>query len=167
LKESLLMNKLLLVLLVLALGVSCAPADNRRDAVKAVIMRYNLLVVEGYRSMNMNPLQEVATEEHATSVYYHMAALGEGKVRMLSHLNQIEFAGITFTTPDTAQVTTRERWDFAHVNITSGRKSYEEKHFPYQMAYDLKKVGDRWLITAIRAVDAGKTPPTKKASEGN
>lgn len=128
-------------------------------AVKGTIMRYNQLLSDGYRSLNMNPLQEVATPEQATRLYHHMAALGEGKVRMDSTLKNIEFVKVTFPTSGEAAVNTRETWDFAHLDIGTGKKVYEERGFVYEMEYLLKPAQGRWIIynvTTLGGKEAGK-----------
>jgi len=99
--------------------------------------------------LNMNPLQEVATPEQATKLYYHMAALGEGKIRMDATLKDIQFVKVAFPKPDESIVDTREKWDFTHLDIASGRKVYEERDFTYEMKYGLKYVRGRWIIHQV------------------
>jgi len=138
----------LALVVAIALG-GCNAAQSEPGAVKGTIMRYNQLLSDGYRSLNMNPLQEVATPEQATKLYHHMAALGEGKVKMDSTLKDIQFVKVTFPKPDESSVTTREKWDFTHLDIASGRKVYEERDFVYEMEYGLKYVNGHWVIHQV------------------
>lgn len=142
----------ILVGLVLATAIvlgGCT-GDQSEPAVKGAIMRYNQLLSDGYRSLNMNPVQEVATPEQATKLYHHMAALGEGRIRMDSTLKNIQFVKVAFPTNKEATVNTRETWDFTHLDIGTGKKIYEERDFVYEMEYGLKSDGGgHWLIHKV------------------
>lgn len=121
-------------------------------AVKSVIIRYNHLLSEGYRSLNMNPVQEVATPEQATKLYHHMAAMGEGKLKMDSTLTNISFVKVEKPGADEVIVETKETWDFSHVDLQTGRVVAEEKNFIYAMRYLLKYADGRWLVHAVTAL---------------
>ncbi len=151
-----------LICLVLA---GCSSHSGESRDVKAVIMRYDQLLADCYRNLNMNPMQEVATPEHATKLYYHMAALGEGGVRMDSVLKGIDFVETGFPEAGKAVVRTRERWDFVHYGITKGEKQYEEKAFPYVMTYRLTKASGRWLVESITAEAERKGMQGAEATE--
>jgi hypothetical protein len=152
-------NTFLRLLLTLSIYTlfSCAPSGSNDNQIKAVIMRYNQLLSDGYRTMNMNPLQEVATVEQATKLYHHMAALGEGKLRMDSALKGISFVKIERPHPYEATVQTKETWDFTHINIDSGKKFAEERGFIYEIRYSLKQDGSRWIITNIDTISGTST----------
>lgn len=131
------------------------------DEVKNIVIRYNDLLVFGYANLTMTPLQEVVNEAQAQKTYFHMAALGEGGVKMLSRQKKIDFTKIDFTGPGKARVETREVWDFAYHDITSGKKNEEKKDFVYLMVYTLEQSGGRWLIT-----DTLASGDEKKAHKG-
>lgn len=147
----------LLPILALCACTAAAPVSDNEKNVKSAIMRYNQLLAEGYRAMNMNPLQEVTTPEQATRLYHHMAALGEGQLRMDSALKGMIFAKIDYPRPDEATVQTRESWDFTHISITTGRKYAEERGFIYEMSYHLKQDGGRWIITGVDTLSGAST----------
>ncbi|MBT0665657.1 hypothetical protein KI809_15210 [Geobacter pelophilus] len=152
-------NRFLRLLLTLFIcGITaCAPTGSKDKPIKAAIMRYNQLLADGYRSMNMNPLQEVATVDQATKLYHHMAALGEGKLRMDSSLKGIAFVKIDQPKPAEATVQTKETWNFTHINITTGKKFAEEHGFIYEMKYSMKQDGNRWLITNVDTISGTST----------
>ena len=147
-------SRLLIVVLLFSAILSCQ-SNYERDAqkVKDAILRYNQLLAEGYAKMNMNPLQEVATAEHATKLYYHMAALGEAKVRLESELKNIEFLNMKFNDSRNVTVSTRETWDFSHVNYNTQKIELQEKGFVYELTYELTKKDDRWLVKGVTAVE--------------
>lgn len=143
----------------------CSAEQGDAGAVKATVMRYNQLIAEGYRQQNMNPLQEVTTKDQALKLYFHMSALGEGKLRMDSSLKNIQFTRILFPKPGEATVETRETWDFTQYDMKTGTKYYEEKDFIYDMGYTLKREGARWLITNVNTIagtSANTTVPRPK-----
>lgn len=140
----------------LALG-GCYGQRGDATEIRAAIKRYNQLLIEGYRTFNMNPLQEVVTPEQATKLYYHMSAMGEGKLRMESALKEITFVKMEFAKPGEATVETKEIWDFTHFNMTTGKKYAEEKDFVYHMGYSLKKEKGRWVIYNVNTVSGEST----------
>src|ERR1035437_10074821 len=99
----------------------------------------------------MNPLQEVATVQQAEKAYIHMAAIGEGTVRMIARLKKIDFVQVQSPTDRKTTVRTREAWDFAYTDIKSGKKNEEVTDFPYDVTYTLEQTGGRWLISDIVA----------------
>lgn len=134
-------------------GALLPPQPNlpREELVKKVVERYTELLAAGYQNLNMNPLQEVATPALAEKAYVHMAAIGEGKVRMVSRLKKIDYVQLRFPGEEKAEVRTHEIWDFAYTDIKTGKANEEEKDFPYDVTYTLEKKEGRWLITDLVA----------------
>jgi ABC-type transporter MlaC component len=159
-------RKIYLLIFLTAIYSACAAESPESRQVKGVIMQYNALLAEGYKKMNMNPLQLVATEAVATKAYYHMAALGEGKVRMVSVLKEMKFKDVKFPFPGTATVTTREIWDFTHYDIASGKKVLEEKGYPYEMTFELKKDAGQWKISNVLAMGEERSVAARPESTG-
>jgi hypothetical protein len=137
------------------------PEENGRMARK-MVERYNQLLIEGYRKLNMTPLQEVATEQLAKKAYYHMAAISEGFSRMNSTLKKIEFVKTEFTGPSRCQVQTREVWDFFYSDIKSGKLHKEVRDYVYHVNYVMEITEGRWMITDI--VATGDEDPKKSLS---
>lgn len=150
------MKRAIIVFVLISLHI-CGCSSKSKDAsqIEATIRRYDQLLIEGYKTLNMNPLQEVATAGQATKDYYYMAALGEAHVRMLAELKEIRFYPAEFPKGGEAVIKTRETWDYTYNDIKSGEKKYEEKGFVYLLSYELKKEGARWLITSVTAVKGG------------
>lgn len=152
-------RKILVLSLLLLLFAGCGRDNADMLQIKKTITRYNQFLADGYKSLNMNSLQEVATPELATKAYYHMSAIGEGKLRMESALKELTFNKIELRQKDEAVVETREVWDFRHVEMKTGKSYYEEKDFVYEMGYTLKKHAEKWTITHITTI-SGKTGTT-------
>lgn len=132
--------------------VSCSTVDSREaEQVKETIKRYNTLLAQGYATLNMAGLTQVAEEQQATKVYFHMAALGEGGNRMMSELKEITFKDVRFAAATSASVKTREVWDFRHVNIDTGKVERDEKGFVYRMNYRLAKKNGAWWVRDVAA----------------
>jgi hypothetical protein len=158
------MKKVFVALLIIVwIGGCHAVTDKDILDVKDTILRYNQLLSEGYAKMNMTPLKEVATEEHAQKVYYHMAALGEAKIRMESKLVNIEFSDIQFPKKDLAKVKTNEKWDYTHVNIGTKMPAQKVvKGLIYRLSYELVKTDGRWLVSSVSVLEENK-PSDKKS----
>jgi hypothetical protein len=135
------------------------------EGVRKMVTRYNQLLEQGYRDLNMTPLQEVATRELALKAYFHMAALGEGKARLISKLQRLDFEQIDTPSPTASEVQTREVWDFAHRDIGTGRLRQEVKAYVYHVHYTVEKQQGRWLITKISAT--GEEEPKRAPSRDN
>jgi len=116
-----------------------------------MIARYNQLLSEGYKTTNMTKLQEVTTAELAEKAYYHMAAIGEGKSRMVSELKKIDFEETDCSKPAKCRVVTKEKWDFGYADILTGARSSEVKDYIYDVQYLLENRQGRWIITEITA----------------
>ena len=149
-------NIVLLTLLTLA-PIGCTYGRNDAGEIENLIRRYNVLVILGYRNQDMNPIQEVATEEHARRLYHHMSALGEGGLRMESRLKNIRFKKTDLRDNADATVETEETWDFAHYRMATNEKYAEEKDFIYRMGYILHKKEGRWIITEVNTIGGTST----------
>src|SRR4030043_76836 len=153
------MKKTILIILLVVICICGCRAGTEKDtkAVKDTILRYNQLLAEGYARMNMTPLREVATEEHAQKVYHHMAALGEAKIRMESRLGDIEFSDIQFPKKDFAKVKTKERWNYTHINIDSKMPAQTVvQGLLYRLSYELVKKDGRWFVSSISVLEENK-----------
>ena len=121
--------------------------------VKDTVLLYDALLADGYRAQNMNALAQVATEQRAQKAYYHMAALGEGSVKMDSNLNKIIFTDIKIISPDNAEAATEEEWDYKYINYKSGLQVYDNS-VAYVLRYHLIKISAKWLVDDITVVSS-------------
>lgn len=151
------MRKLLIIALVLLSLGGCAEAQNKKQIEEAV-RQYTTLLADGYRHLNMNPLAQAATEERATKAFYHMAALGEARIKMDARLRAIKFleikTGETLDGEKQAQVRTEEKWDYTYVNIDTAKPVFDNS-VDYELTYTLIKKPDKWLVADI-AVEKSK-----------
>jgi len=121
------------------------------ETTHSLIAKYNGLLSEGYKTTDMTKLQEVTTPELAEKAYYHMAAIGEGKSRMVSELKKLDFVETDCAKPAMCRVVTKEIWDFAYADILTGARSNEVKDYRYDVQYVMENKQGRWLITEITA----------------
>lgn len=143
-------------------GTAATPAGSPQETSQALIRRYNQLLADGYRNLNMTPLQEVVTEDLANKAYYHMAAIGEGRNRMDSRLKSIEFVKTELLRPDRCQVQTREVWDYVYSEIATGKRVDAVNGYIYHVFYTVENKAGRWVITTI--VANGDPDSEKKVS---
>jgi len=146
-----LLNRTLFFALVLCSLVSCrqeTPRPVDPEILKQTVIRYNQRLSEGYRTLNMNGLLDVATKERTAKAYYHMAALGEERKRMEAKPRSISFVEIKHVAPDRAEVQTREEWDYRHIDIDSNEVVFQGA-ITYTLLYTLIRQGDHWLVSDI------------------
>jgi hypothetical protein len=123
-------------------------ASEEASRIKDTVVLYDALLAKGYITLNMSPLLEVATEQRANKAYYHMAALGEGKVKMDMKLNELKFSDVKTLSPETAEAATEEKWDYRYINTDSGKQVYDNS-VEYKLTYRLIKQSGKWLIDDI------------------
>ena len=121
--------------------------EKKKRNIEAAVIWYNALLADGYRTLNMNPLSQVATPQQATKAYYYMAATGEGGLKMDATLKKIEF-----TSPreiaNKAEVETDETWTYVFVEIKSGKDQFSNT-VRYSLTYTLEEQEGRWLVAAV------------------
>ena len=150
-----------IVVLVAALAGCDRHAEDKRR-VEETVRRYNQLLSQGYQSLNMTPLTEVAEMEQASKVYSHMAALGEARTKMLPVLKEVTFSDFRFPNVSSASVGVREVWDFRHVNIDTQQMTLEEKGFAYDLVYRLTLKEGRWMVREVKSTDKGDKGAAEK-----
>ncbi|MBU0729865.1 MAG: hypothetical protein KKA70_08995 [Proteobacteria bacterium] len=145
------MKKVFPLILAALLLFGCAEqkstsAQELQDSVQT----YNRLLSEGYRSLNMTPLARIATPQRTTKAYHHMAALGEGRIRMDTLLDEITFLGskILADNQNKAEIRTREQWTCNFYNIDTNEK-VSDNIITYENVYHLVLEAGRWLVDDI------------------
>jgi hypothetical protein len=152
----------LLVALCLVGGCSKGPDMLPEDqSIRSTISRYDELLANGYRSLDMNQMREVASQTQAEAEYVHMSSLAEGGLRLDPQLRSLEFVRVSIEATS-AQAETRETWDYRHFSRATGALVAEQKGLVYHLAWDLSRESSGgWLVTDVRAISATTTvPPT-------
>ena len=142
------MKKYLLILMLLPFVLASCSQEKKQEVknpLHEIIIIYNGLLADGYRRQDLNHMVQAATSRRALKAFYHMAALGEGGVKMDSLLKNIEFTGSKELATGKAQVTTRETWDYRYVSNVTGEKS-PLRTINYVVRYTLEKKEERWLV---------------------
>jgi hypothetical protein len=142
------MKKYFLILLLSLLcfaGCSQEKKQEKKNPLHETIVIYNGLLADGYRRQDMNHLIQAATPQRALKAYYHMAAIGEGGVKMDSVLKKIEFTGHKELAADKAQILTKEVWDYRYISNVTGDKS-PLRTINYTVRYTLEKNEAKWLV---------------------
>jgi hypothetical protein len=143
----------ILLFLIIFLVSACTSQDTAdqleiQDTVKA----YTKLLFEGYRSLNMTPLTRIATPRRITRAYHHMAALGEGNVKMDAEIEQLLFLDSRVSDAGKAEVKTSERWVCQYYTIDSNQK-VSENIIIYENIYHLIHKTGRWLVDDITIIN--------------
>ncbi|MHB1016431.1 MAG: hypothetical protein ACYC2X_00875 [Coriobacteriia bacterium] len=124
---------------------------------RATITSYNAFLADGYRTLDMNNMREVATQLQAEDEYIFMSSLAEGGVRLDPKLQELEFLSVSIEAT-AAVAETRETWDYRHYSRADGSLMLEQLGLIYVLAYDLEQQADgRWLVSDVRALDSTAT----------
>jgi hypothetical protein len=159
-KRRLFFFTILIAVYVAGHGIHAAEGEERdKLAVQHTVLRYTQLLAEGYAKMDMTPLQEVATEEQALKAYYHMSALGAGKIRMESQLIDIDFLDTRLVDQDSAVVVTREKWNYTHIRTDIPGQTVVSGLI-YDIAYELVRQDGRWLVSSVSILKEDKAENT-------
>jgi hypothetical protein len=146
--------KNLIVIVFLLSLAACYKGGNLEDEkniLKHVVVQYNIFLADGYRSLNMSKLNQVATVERAGKAYYHMSALGEARIKMDARQESIDFSEINIISDYKAEIKTKEKWEYIHINIDTDEATVQNPIY-YELTYTLTKKDDRWFVSDI-AVD--------------
>lgn len=154
------MNYVSVCLLCLVLNGCTAGTEKDIRSVTETIARYNQLLSKGYAEMNMTPLQQVATGEQAEREYFHMAALGEARVRMEPELKSLDVREIEFASRNNARVVTDEVWDYNHINIDTQKRTKSVRNIGYTLTYTVVRGNGTWLVSSVLTLK--NTPPRRK-----
>lgn len=147
-------RKLIVIFVIAVISFGChAGTSSESGAVREVVTTYNRLLAQGYSAMNMTPLKEAATEDHAEKVYHHMAAFGEAGIKMIPELKDLNFADIEFLSPDIVTAHTVEVWDYVYVQRESGRQVYDNG-VTYRLAYRVVREDGRWKVADVSMEEA-------------
>lgn len=149
------------VLLALSsVGCGAAGPDVEAEQVERTVAAYNQALSRAFESLDMNELNQVATEDQATTEYFLMAALGEGRLHMFATLVSIEYGEVTFPEDGTASVTTTEVWDYEHVSLDTSETVRVESGIVYHLRYDLVFQDRRWLVAGVTSLDETESRKT-------
>jgi hypothetical protein len=143
-------------------GAGCERTQSvAAEDVRSTVSAYNEALIRGFAGFDMNELNRTATEDQAQREFYLMAALGEGRVRMLSTLQSIEFGDVAFPADGQASVTTTEIWDYVHESLDTSETVRSEQGVVYNLRYDLVLQDGRWLVDRVTSLDE---PPATEDS---
>lgn len=138
-------------------GCLASPGLSDADKVRETIRRYDTLLAEGYRTANMTRMREVAEELQAQDEYIHMSSLGEGGVRLLPELKDLEFTKVSVEGTK-AVAETRETWDYRHESLVTKKVVFVQEGLVYELAWDLAKHDDgSWFVSDVRAISETRT----------
>jgi hypothetical protein len=133
-----------------AVSSGLGPGVSREEGLHRLVQTYDVRLAEGFKKQDMNTLNKVATEDQATTEYYQMAALGEGKVRLLSTPKSVRFLSTAFSSTDTATVETEETWDYVQVSTETSAVLRTEKGVVYRLRYVIVRRDGRWLVDSVK-----------------
>lgn len=147
------MRRLGAVLLgLLFLSFACA---GQNEDLQNAVRNYNMLLAQGYRTMDMTPLAAAATPDRVMKAYHHMAALGEGGMKMDASIDDIRFDTLKLLTSTEAEVVTKESWHYRYVALEHDKPG-KESAVRYTVLYRLIHAGEKWLVADLQILSSDK-----------
>ena len=141
-------------------GCSDAPVAEEENvrAIETAVRVYDDALVRAFAGLDMNELSAAATQAQADKEFALMAALGEGRMRMLATLLSLEFGEATFPEEGSANITTTEVWDYDHVSLDTSETVRVERDVVYRLQYELILKDGRWLVDSVTSVADSPQP---------
>jgi hypothetical protein len=149
-----------------AVVVGCAPVAGSKGRIAGVddpripqdvrdaVLNYDVLIAEGYATMNMNKMVSVAATEQAEKEYYHMASLAEGGIRMVPMLKEIIFTTMSVDPSGNVTVQSLETWDYQHYSRATSEVVRTESDVQYLLGWILaKRPTGAYFVKSVRAIE--------------
>lgn len=128
-------------------------AAPKNADIETAVVRYNTLLADCYRNLDMNPLAHAATKKRTTKAFFHMAALEEAGVKMDAKLRRFSFGDVKVIAPDQVEIPAQESWDYSYWDIDTGKDLFDNSvHF--RLVYTLAKQMGTWLVADISVKEA-------------
>lgn len=137
--------------LVLATVVAAGCSTDRREAERAV-RAYNEAAVLAYRTRDLVPLREVATEKEWGKVVVLVDLKTASGLVLESELEALEVTGSEKPSPDRLKIVTRERWRYHDRPLQPGRPPGTVFVAQMTLEYDFVREDGRWKVDAARTL---------------
>lgn len=144
----------IVAVMALLLFAGCAKKESPEEyAVKVAVTKYNNAIIELYRTVSPERLDEIALEEESKKVQTYMSVFLLGDKLMDAEYKKIEFSDVTID-GESAVANTSEEWRFRWVHFKTGEEIEPWTDIKYKMRYDLTLTDGKWMIA--KATDLEK-----------
>ncbi len=136
---------------VLAGAFAAGCSTERREAEHAV-RAYNEAAILAYRTRDLAPLREVATEKEWGKVVVLVDLKTAAGLVLESELENLEVTRAEKPSPDLLKAATRERWRYHDRPLRPGRPPGTVFVANMTLEYDFVREGGRWKLDAARTL---------------
>ncbi len=144
--------------------LGCAKEQSPEEyAVKLAVTKYNNAIIDLYRTVSPEKLNEIALAEESRKVQSYMSIFLPGKRLMDAEYNKIDFDEVTID-GESAFALTSEDWRFRWVHFKTGKEIEPWKDIHYNMRYDLTLVEGKWMIEKATDMDKEEADLKKESS---
>lgn len=134
----------------------CAKKESPEEyAIKLAVTKYNNAIIELYRTVSPEKLNEIALEEESKKVQSYMSIFLMGDRLMDAEYQKIDFKEVTVD-GDSAIAKTSEEWRFRWIHFKTGEEIEPWTDIKYNMRYELTLVDDKWMIAKAVDIDAAE-----------
>ncbi|HBR18492.1 MAG: hypothetical protein A3G39_04350 [Deltaproteobacteria bacterium RIFCSPLOWO2_12_FULL_43_16] len=147
---------ILLFFLVLVYSCNSATKDPEVSILETNIRRYNRALIDAYKELSVDPLQEIASEREMGKVNMIIMGFRAKNQYMESELKGIEFKEIKRNKEDSADVETKEAWRFRYMDKKTGQEVKPWAEAEYKLSYHIIKNQGKWLVGTVEFVKEKK-----------
>lgn len=153
-----------IVIVMVLLLCGCAKKESPEEyAVKVAVTKYNNAIIDLYKTVSPEKLNEIALEEESKKVQSYMSIFLAGKRLMEAEYQKIEFREV-IVEGDSATVKTSEDWTFRWIHFKTGEEIEPWTDIHYEMQYDLTLIDGKWMIA--KATDIEKAEEAALENKG-
>lgn len=124
---------------------------EEEEAIKVVIVKYDMALIETYRSLDVKALLKLASVREVSKNEALLVDLAKKKVYMESELLDIRFVEFKWKSRKEADVRVSERWRWRQVNIETGKEVRPWVEEDYKLVYHMTKDNKMgWIVDSLR-----------------
>ncbi|HSN91983.1 MAG TPA: hypothetical protein VLS93_12205 [Anaeromyxobacteraceae bacterium] len=148
------------------LAALAACGDPARGEAERAVRAYNDAAIVAYRTREIGPLREVATEKEWGKVVVLVDLKTSNGVVLESELSSLEVTSASRPSPDRLEVATRERWRYFDRPLRPGRSPGPSFVAEMAMQYLLVREGGRWKVERVWTLSNEILEPKGAAAAG-
>lgn len=146
------MNKIVLVVSVLAALCSASPHVSDDKQIKHALLKYNYGIIKMATSGKTEFFKSFVTEEVLIKLMVWVESWQVNNLVMIANINDFRFGPISYGEHN-ATMTTMENWDFSYVSLLTKEMALAPVNILYKMRYTLEKHDTGWMIVAVEHLD--------------
>lgn len=150
-----------LAILVSAGCEDTTPGPEERMAVEQATSTYLHALTDAYSSLNVEPIEELATGSEVQDVRKMLRGLAGTGDRVEARLLSVEFTRIDVFREVNATVVTTEVWDVTRFDAFNGREKGRNPTSIQDSIIQFRLINGRWMVTARRVIGQETGPRWK------